>query len=218
MISAPREHYRNVSQLAKAAGVSVMSAFRFIRQLANESFMDDSDGVLKLVRIPELMRRWQAANLRPVQEIAMRFVVRGSEKQFRASLRSYASELKKPSHDPSLRRPAGWPRVCVGLFAAADALGVGFVHGVPSHIYFEELNSEVLERLGLQSAESDRAPDVCVRIPWTPESIFRAAVDRHGVPVCDILQVWLDVSSHPARGSAQADQIRNKLLAPVFKG
>jgi len=217
MISAPREEYRNASQLGKAAGVSVMSAFRFVRQLANESFLDDSDGVLKLVRIPELMRRWQAANLRPVREIAMKFLIRGSENQFRASLRSYASELKEPSLHGLRRARRGPPQLCLGLFAATDALEVGFVHGVPPYIYLEELHSEALEKLGLQSAEGDKAPDVYIRIPSVPESIFRAAVERDGVPVSDILQVWLDVSSHPARGSAQAEQIRNKVLAPLWR-
>lgn len=217
MISAPREEYRNASQLAKAAGVSVMSAFRFVRQLANESFLDDPEEVLKLVRIPELMRRWQAANLRPVHEIAMRFVIRGSENQFRASLRSYASELKESSLRGSHRPRKIPPRLCLGLFAAADALRVGFVCGVPLYIYLEELNSEAIERLGLQPAEGDKAPDVYIRISWAPESVFRAAVERDGVPVSDILQVWLDVSSHPARGSAQAEQIRNKVLAPLFE-
>jgi hypothetical protein len=97
-------------------------------------------------------------------------------------------------------------------------LNVGFVHGVPPYVYIEELDSEVIARLGLKPAEGDQVPDVYVRVPWVPESIFRAAVERDRVPVCDILQVWLDVSSHPARGSAQADHIRSKSLSPLFEG
>jgi hypothetical protein len=31
------------------------------------------------------------------------------------------------------------------------------------------------------------------------------------------LQVWLDVSSHPARGEAQAEEIRHRVLAPIFE-
>jgi hypothetical protein len=147
----------------------------------------------------------------------MHFIIRGSESQFRSSLRSYALELKKSLYDKWHRRSRSLPRFCLGLFAAAGALGVGFVHGVPPYIYLEELNSEALEKLGLQPAEGDKVPDVFIRIPWAPESIFRAAVEHDGVPVSDILQVWLDVSSHPARGKAQADQIRNKLLAPLFE-
>jgi len=37
------------------------------------------------------------------------------------------------------------------------------------------------------------------------------------VPVADILQVWLDISSHPSRGKAQAEEIRRRALAPIFE-
>jgi hypothetical protein len=40
---------------------------------------------------------------------------------------------------------------------------------------------------------------------------------REGVPVADILQVWLDVAAHPARGAAQAEEIRRRALAAIFK-
>jgi hypothetical protein len=39
---------------------------------------------------------------------------------------------------------------------------------------------------------------------------------RNGVPVCDLLQVWLDVASEPSRGQEQADQLRRHLLQPLF--
>jgi hypothetical protein len=55
------------------------------------------------------------------------------------------------------------------------------------------------------------------RLPAFRESAFRAAVVRDGVPVADILQVWLGVSSHPARGEAQAEEIRHRVLAPIFE-
>jgi len=38
MLFAPRGRYGNASQLAAAARVSVMSAFRFVRQLSEEGF------------------------------------------------------------------------------------------------------------------------------------------------------------------------------------
>ena len=37
------------------------------------------------------------------------------------------------------------------------------------------------------------------------EGVCHAAAGRAGVPAGDILQVWLDVSNHPARGKDQAD-------------
>jgi hypothetical protein len=39
-LSAPRGQYQGASQLAEAAGVSVMSAFRFMEELSKEGFLD----------------------------------------------------------------------------------------------------------------------------------------------------------------------------------
>ncbi len=216
-LSAPRKEYRNASQLAEAAHVSVMSAFRFVRQLEAEGFLDSSRSFLNLVRIPELMRRWQAANLRPIRELPMRFIVRGDDHQFYQSLHSYVSDLQKAAarRSRSIKKPA--PRACLGLFAAADTMGIGFVHGVAPYVYLERPSNEVIQQLGLQISDNSGQADVYVRIPGAREAIFRAAVDRDGLPVCDILQVWLDVSSHPARGNAQAEEIRRRILSPIFE-
>ena len=101
--------------------------------------------------------------------------------------------------------------------AFAGALGAGFVHGVAPHLYLERPDDEVIGQLGLQSSDNSRPVDIYVRIPGDRESVFRPSVDREGLPVCDILQVWLDVSSHPARGRAQAEEIRRRLLSPLFE-
>jgi hypothetical protein len=104
------------------------------------------------------------------------------------------------------------PRCCAGLFSAADALGFGFVHGVQPHIYLERLTLDSINRLGLILEQSNRPADVYVRIPVNRETIFRACVMHEGVLVTDILQVWLDVSTHPARGREQAGEIQRNVL------
>jgi hypothetical protein len=108
------------------------------------------------------------------------------------------------------------PRCCLGLFAAADALGFGFVHGVPPHIYLERLTLDSLNRLGLVVDHSNRPADVYIRIPDNREAIFRASVMREGIRTSDVLQVWLDVSTHPARGREQAGEIWRHVLKPLF--
>ena len=107
-------------------------------------------------------------------------------------------------------------RICLGLFAAAEAFGLKFVHGSVPHIYLERFDREALDQLGMSVEDAEHRPDVIVRIPENPESIFRAAVHRDGVPISDILQVWLDVSHHPARGPDQAKMIARKVLAKLF--
>jgi hypothetical protein len=48
------------------------------------------------------------------------------------------------------------------------------------------------------------------------ESVFRGAVLADGVPAADVIQVWLDVQHHPARGRQQADENRQRVLRPLF--
>lgn len=210
LLRAPRREYRNASELAAAAEVSVMSAFRFVRQLRQEGFLDNSDGPLRLVRRQELLRRWQAANLRPAPELSLRWIISvKSQRQLPAALHSYQTA-------PNVKQQPT-PRVCLGLFAAAESLGCGFVHGVPPYFYLENLDREVLNRMGLSPEGAERKAEVYARVPIFRESVFRGAVVRDGVPVADILQVWLDVSSHPSRGGEQAGEIRRRALAPIFE-
>jgi Restriction endonuclease len=209
LLRAPRGEYRNASELAAAAEVSVMSAFRFVRQLRQERFLDEHDEPLRLVRRKELLRRWQAAHLRGAPELALRWIIPVKrEGQLPAALHAYSVQ-------PNVQRELA-PRACLGLFAAAESLGFGFVHGVPQYFYLESLDRDVLKRMGLSPEGAEHRPDVHVRVPAFRESLFRAAVLRDGVPVADILQVWLDVGSHPARGEEQAEEIRHRVLAPIF--
>jgi hypothetical protein len=74
-----------------------------------------------------------------------------------------------------------------------------------------------LDAIGLVKANMNDAVQVVVRIPRWPREVFRAAVDRDGVQVSDIVQLWLDVSEHPARGAEQADEIWRRVLRPAFE-
>jgi hypothetical protein len=216
-LSAPRGQYQGASQLALAARVSVMSAFRFVEELSKGGFLESSEGSLRLVRLRELLNRWQAASQRRVLEVPMQWVIHRGEKAFRSALRSYQSKERMSARDSNPLLASPRPRVCVGLFEAADALGVGFVRGVQPYIYVERLNAAVLEELGLSENPEGQAADLCVRIPGNRESVFRGIVEKSGLPVSDILQVWLDVGQHPARGKEQADVIWRKILAPAFE-
>lgn len=74
LLSAPRGHYGNASQLADAAGVSTMSAFRFVRQLSEEGFLDDR-GELRLVRTEDLLERWLRASHSRIHETPARWIL-----------------------------------------------------------------------------------------------------------------------------------------------
>lgn len=219
-LSAPRGHYEGASQLSAAAGVSVMSAFRFVQQFSKEGFLEQSSGRLRIVRAKELVNLWLGAGQKRNLEVPMRLILQRGKGALASALHSYisASDIS-----PSQRRksrnelPSKHPRACLGLFAAAEQLGVGFVHGVEPHVYVERMNQELMSLLGLSAKGVDNQADVYVRVPVNRESVFRGVVLKDGVPSSDIVQVWLDVSGHPSRGKEQADLIYGRILAPAFE-
>lgn len=200
LLSAPRGQYRNASQLAHAANVSVMSAFRFVQQLQREGYLHESSPYLNLVRREDLFGRWQALSARSPREVPMRFVLPGDQQA-------------------QLRRMLGSGRACLALFAAADALKVGFVRGVPPYVYVQRIQPANLAAWkNLRLCAPGESPDVIVRQAPAPQSVFRGLVRPDGIAACDVLQVWVDVAAHPSRGSEQADMIRKRVLHRVIEG
>lgn len=200
LLSAPRERYRNASELAKAARVSTMTAYRFVGSLKDEGYLETFGRTLQLVRRKRLFTGWRVASARRVKELPMRLLVG-------VNASSEAVRL------------AEGPDACLALFAAADSLGLGFVSGVPPYLYVRSLGAgEVTRSSNLVPAAPYERPSLFVREARAAESVFRGMVERDGAHVCDVLQVWVDVASHPSRGKEQADLIRARVLEPLFKG
>jgi hypothetical protein len=194
----PQDGCRNASELAEAAHVSVMSAFRLLRQLDVEGFLHESRDRVRLVRVDSLLERWQASNQKPARELNARWILGGADRQ----LPQAVQRLGK--------------RACLGLFSAARAMGLGHVQGVPLHIYVDEFRSDILKKAGIMKAEAGDRVDVVLRRPSARESVFRGIVNIDGLRVSDVLQVWLDVSAHPARGKEQADVIYRRVIKPMI--
>ena len=201
LLSAPRGRYRNASQLARVANVSVMSAFRLVQQLQRDGYLHESDPYLNLVRREDLFQRWQAAAAqRAGNQVPMRFLLRGDPQ----------AEMRPILHSG---------RACLALFAAADALNLGFVHGVPPHVYVQRLQPAKLAAWkNIVPVAPREPPDLLLRQAPSPQSVFRGIVRPHGMAACDVIQVWLDVSAHSSRGAEQADLIRRRVLKTVIEG
>lgn len=193
LLNAPRGTYRNASELAKSANVSIMSAFRFVQQLQDEGFLESSS-YLKLVRRPELLERWKASVLRPSPEMKCSFLLRSAGP---GRLRNVVS-----SH-----------RACLGYYSAAEAFRLGHVQGVPPYVYVRKLPRAPREQWKeLVPVPPGEAFDLVLKQARAKESVFRGAVSMDGVLVSDVIQVWLDVSAHPSRGREQAELIWSKVL------
>jgi hypothetical protein len=182
--------------------------------------LEENGEALEIVRHEELLELWVAANRQTWRDLPVRFIVKQDEKQFFAAVARYAAAAGQASEMfPSRRRAAvvkSRPRCCLGLFTAADVLGYGFVRGVSPLLYLERLDLEALRQLGLSLEDADRRADVLIRVPSNREAIFRAVVLRAGLPVSDLLQVWIDVSAHPSRGREQAHEIWRRVLKPLL--
>jgi hypothetical protein len=202
MLSVPREPVRSAAELAAQGRVSAPAAWRLHRALRDGGYLDEA-GNLALVR--DLMGRWRAAAQRAQERVGAKWILPGRAPLDR--LRRALAELQAEEERAS---------ACLGLFAACDALGVGHVRGAPIHLYVRRLDPSLLERLGIALAPEGQAPNLFLRVARWPESIFRAAVRVEGVPVADIIQCWLDVSSEPARGAEQAAFIWRRVLGPAI--
>lgn len=200
LLGAPRGDYRTAAELAETAQVSAMSVSRFIKRLREEGFVDESGATLRLVRRAELFRRWQAAAARATPELPMRFLMPGAPRE----------QLGKAV----ARHPEG----CIGLFAAASLLESGHVADGLPWVYVRKLPDAPTQAWReLVEASPGEPPQLILKQAATPESVFRGAVQVRDAWVSDILQVWLDVSSHPARGSEQADHLARTVLAEVMR-
>jgi hypothetical protein len=144
--------------------------------------------------------KWRSASDRSPREVPMRFRLPGNPE---------AQLLKIVSSG----------RACLALFAAAHALKLGFVEGVPPYVYVGRIQpSNLAAWKSLRPCEPGESPDVLMRQAPAPESVFRGLVRVGSAAASDALQVWLDVASHPARGAEQADLIRRRVLEPIITG
>lgn len=198
LLNAPRKKFRKGADLAEAAQVSAMSASRFLQQLRSEGHLSDSSPYLNLVRREELLRRWGAATMRSSPEMPCRFLLRAPVPQQIHRLLGKHSE-----------------GACLALFAAADELKVGHVSGVPPYVYVQKLPQVgALDWSELMAYPNER-PDLILRQAPFPQSTFRGAINHNGHMVADVIQTWLDVMHHPARGAEQAALIFKKFLSPI---
>lgn len=201
LMSAPRQLYRNGADLAKVAGASQMSVSRFLQQLRREGYLDESSRHIMLVRRADLFRRWRSAAMRPAPELPMRFLIRiPAQQQIQNLLKSQDGEAY------------------LGLFAAADALKLGHVSGVPPYICVPKLPRPGDEKWkSLVAAAPSEVPDLILRQSAAPKSAARGAVHCDNLIVSDVIQLWLDVANHPSRGEEQSDLIYQNVFRPIIE-
>lgn len=216
-LSAPRNRIRGVADLAEIAQVSPASASRFLAALEADGYLADPAEELRLIRVGALLLAWRRSLQRPVERRYVRFLLPSNEpyRDLQRVLADRASQrdLFEGASSASIAARVGpkGKRACLGFFAACRALGVGFVRGAPVHLLCEDLSPGFLKELELAPVNHRAESELTVVRPRFPETVFRGCVLVDNAPVADILQCWLDVSFHAARGEEQADEIAARL-------
>lgn len=203
LIGAPKIQYRSGRQLAEAAGVSHVSANRFLAQLRQSGFLGRSSDFIHLVQREKLLLRWRDAINNSKKEIPARFL-------FSSNAEFFMRQLMQQN----------FGKVCLGFFAAADKLHFGHVNGVAPYVYVPKLAQIVIGEGSwkiLMPTKRHETADLYLRQAPFPISIFKGAVERDGEMCADVLQIWLDVSHHPARGQEQADLIYRHCLRSIVE-
>lgn len=209
LLRAPRDRtIRNARALAETAKVSVPTAARFVSALDEMGQLDRSHGELRIADPAQLLESWRSAiSVSFKSEVGARFV--------RGKIEGSASQILRKTLDDK-KSPGSWT-ICAGLFEACDVLALGHVAGAPHHFYISSLDWRQLERMGLVPAQEGEQSKVLLRIPKFPEALFRAAPVEHGIQASDIIQCWLDVSHHRARGQEQADVLWRRTIRPALE-
>ncbi len=189
----------SAAHLSSLAGVSTATAARLVAALNAEGFLGGRRPI-SLIRIDDLLAMWRSARGRRPPEIRARWLLAPRDTGARL-----ADLLRRHEQSPGRR-------ACLGLFAACDRMGFRFVSGVSPHLLVEDPSTSLLDGLRLGPAEPGESADVFVRTPGFPETAFRGALVRDGIPVSDPIECWLDVSDHPARGQEMSDHLLSGIL------
>ncbi len=226
-ISAPRGLVRNARHLSLVAGVSAPTAARWVQHMKRNGFIEERDDGLCVVRRRMFFDSWRRALGRPRREVGAHFLLSTGDanRKLNFNLSRYAGDATRefdPDDPPPSASAIRWkrgPRACLGMFEAAAAHGIPFVYGAPLHLYLETISDVTLRMFDLAVSRRGERSQVVVVQPRFPESTFRAAVmaqrrDGSKLPACDILQTWLEIGEHPARGRENADEIERTIISP----
>lgn len=206
----PQGEPNGVVDLAGIAGVPQPSVSKFVSRFEEAGFLHRAKQGLRLRRHRELLNDWYHAG-KPgrLKAVGVRPMY-GDEPEERL-----LEKIGKYCH--SWIASGGMPPVAVSHHLGCHLLGVGRSNVRAVLLHASEPIDDVLSALDLVRDDSD-SPRVLLRWSRSAAPVLGGVVVSDGVPVCDILQCYLDVRSSRARGEEQAKYILDKVLMPHFEG
>jgi hypothetical protein len=204
----PQGMAENAFQLSKLAGVSPPIANSWVNAMESSGYLRRI-GRKKLipVRPNALIEEWRGQyRFGDNRILPYRSVYPVSEAD------EYLDNLleKMKSFDKSIS-------LAISGHQACRLLGIKHSSARSIHIYFGGNVATVANSLGLVPAESPSEADLFLVEPKYRRSVFGGRVVRGGIPICDILQCYLDLYNLPDRGREQADFVYETILSKIFE-
>lgn len=191
----PRGTVQNALELGRLAGVSSEAAYRLVRTLETESFLEAGARQLSIVRRDALIARWL-----------------DREKLTRPVIWHARWMYGKPKSAGEVFGNTAKSGYAVAGFNACELLGV--LHATPPGLLEVHIAMSLNDALLSWRLEQVEPADahIALRPARYRRSILGGRVQRNGVFVVDVLQAALDVAASPARGTEQAAYIIDNIL------
>jgi hypothetical protein len=204
----PRGPIRNLAQLAKLASVSPPLVYRWAAAMERSSYLSKRMGrVPVLVNSNALLAEWRGRyRISDNNPIACSSVFgEHLEESFREEFLNRLRQLLDNAPPCAL---SGHQACRFYRLKHSDARSI--------HLYFSGESSVLMKRLQLVESQNPAAPVILLQ-PRHRRSVFGGVSRVDGVPVCDILQVYLDLYHLPDRGREQAEFIQERMLEPIVR-
>jgi Holliday junction resolvase len=194
---------QGIVELAEMSEVSQPVVSSLVKRFEKAGYIKRINGVPKIIRHQELLDDWFYA------------VKHDNESQY--PVRSlYGESVKDIIEKIRLRYIQNNNQSAViGHHMACHLHNIGRSSIKSSYIYTKQPISEIMNDLDL-AVDNSQSPALWI-VQRNIESVFQGAVIINNLPVCDILQCYLDVRSSQARGQEQADYIMDNILIPQFR-
>lgn len=204
----PRGPVRNLAQLAKLAVVSPSLVYRWAAAMERSGYLSKQMGkVPVLANLNALLVEWRGRYRVSDNQPTPCSSVFGehADDSFRDDF------LRRLRHLPDSALPcalSGHQACRLYRLKHSDARSI--------HLYVFGDPAPLMKRLQLVESANPAAPVILLQ-PKHRRSALGGVVRRDGVPVCDILQVYLDLYHLPDRGREQADFVYERMLEPLLR-
>jgi len=204
----PRGPIRNRAQLAKLAAVSPPLVYRWATAMERSGYLAKRMGrVPVLANLDALLGEWRGRyrvsdnNSIPCSSVFGEH----ADESFRDEFLNRLRHLSDSAPPCAL---TGHQACRLYRLKHSDARSI--------HLYDFGEPSVLMEALQLVRSDNPVAPVVLLQ-PRHRRSVFGGVSRLDDVPVCDILQVYLDLYHLPDRGREQADFVYERILGPLIR-